>query len=112
MGEAFICAMSMYAYGHTLSIYLSIYLYIHTHTHTVLITAAKENIVKSILKHLYDRQVKEDVQDLDRELKDKLNGLNEEINRAAKEARAESQEIYDDAIEWIRSRDPVSVKCI
>ena len=69
--------------------------------------AAKEGIVSTLLKKLYDAALKERIQDFDKFLKDKLKSLKDYLTEAAKEAGEAAENLYEDFLEWIRSFDPV-----
>lgn len=64
---------------------------------------AKEAIVKTILKKIYDDYVKEKA-DI---VKEKLKELKDAIKDAVKEGVSALEDIIEDFLEWIRSRDPV-----
>ena len=50
----------------------------------------------------------DNVKDLDKELKDKLGELNDILEEIARETGRDIEDLYEEIIEWIRSRDPVS----
>ena len=78
-----------------------------TFVHKEMSIAAREGVYKTISKKIYDESVSESIIKQDEELKDILNELGEEISGATEEAGRSYEELYDDIIQWIVSRDPV-----
>ena len=69
---------------------------------------AKEALYNSLLKKFYDKKLGEDIEEQNKALKEKLKELEEDLKDIAEEVLDDADAGFENFIEWITSRDPVS----
>ena len=69
---------------------------------------AREAFYNSVLKKIYDAIYGKDIKEQDKALKEKLKELGEDLEDIAEEVLEDIDAGFENLLEWIRSRDPVS----
>ena len=72
-----------------------------------ILIAAKEGVFKTLLKKIYDTVACDEDKEKDKDVKDPMEDVMEEIDNAVEEGEGNFENITCGEIEWIQAIDPV-----